>query len=92
MIGLYIIIILVIIIALTLKKSKYDKSNYKKESGNRCALNKTIEKLISNSPKVFAAGEIIELYYELKSYTCVSKDVKENHIKQIEEKQNLKCN
>lgn len=34
MIGLYSIIILVIIIALTLKKSKYDKSNYKKESGN----------------------------------------------------------
>ncbi|MCI1580774.1 hypothetical protein [Clostridium beijerinckii] len=34
MIGLYIIIILVIIIVLTLKKSKYDKSNYKKESGN----------------------------------------------------------
>ncbi len=32
MIGVYIIIILVIIIALTLKKSKYDKSNYKKES------------------------------------------------------------
>ncbi|NRW25479.1 hypothetical protein DFH70_004605 [Clostridium beijerinckii] len=59
---------------------------------NRYTLNKTIEKLISNSPKVFAAGEIIELYYELKSYTCVSKDVKENHIKQIEEKQNLKCN
>ncbi|OCA98716.1 nuclease-related domain-containing protein [Clostridium beijerinckii] len=59
---------------------------------NRYTLNKTIEKLISNSPKVFAAGEIIELYYELKSYICVSKDVKENHIKQIEEKQNLKCN
>lgn len=34
MIELYIIIILVIIIVLTLKKSKYDKSNYKKESGN----------------------------------------------------------
>ncbi|NSA04886.1 hypothetical protein FHU26_005435 [Clostridium beijerinckii] len=30
MIELYIIIILVIIISLTLKKSKYDKSNYKK--------------------------------------------------------------
>lgn len=91
MIGLYIIIILVIIIVLTLKKSKYDKSNYKKESGNRYTLNKTIEKLISNSPKVFAAGEIIELYYELKSYTCVSEDMKANHIKQIEEKHNLKC-
>ncbi|OPJ55663.1 hypothetical protein CLCHR_46550 [Clostridium chromiireducens] len=29
MMGLYIIIILVIAIAITLKKNKYDKSNYK---------------------------------------------------------------
>lgn len=52
---------------------------------NRYALNKTIEQLINNSPKVFEAGEIIELYYELKSYTCISEEMKAKHIKQIEE-------
>jgi len=34
MIGLFILIILGIFISYGLKKSKYDKSNYKKESGN----------------------------------------------------------
>jgi len=44
---------------------------------NRYELNRTIEKLINNSPKIFEAGKIIELYYELKSYTCVKEEAKE---------------
>jgi hypothetical protein len=57
---------------------------------NRYELNRTIEKLISNSPKIFEAGKIIELYYELKLYTCVNKEAKEKHIEQIKQKNSLR--
>jgi len=69
----------------TLKKLEVQSENVKVI--NRYNLNKTIEKLIHNSPKVFEEGKIIELYYELKPYTCASKEVKEKHINQIKEKQ-----
>jgi superfamily II DNA helicase RecQ len=59
---------------------------------NRYELNRTIEKLIDNSPKVFEAEKIIELYYELKPYSQVSDKVKENHIEKVKQKQNLECN
>ncbi len=59
---------------------------------NRYDLNKTIEKIINNSPKVFGDGKIIELYYKLKPYTCVSKDKKQKHIKNTKEKQVLGFN
>lgn len=74
----------------TLKKLEVHSENVKVI--NRYDLKKTIEKIINNSPKVFEGGKIIELYYELKPYTCASKDVKEKHINQIKEKQTLGFN
>jgi superfamily II DNA helicase RecQ len=71
----------------TIKKMEVNSENIKVI--NRYELKKTIGKLIDNSPKVFEEGKIIELYYELKPYTCVSDKVKENHIEQINQKQNL---
>lgn len=59
---------------------------------NRYELNRTIEKLVNNSPKIFEAGKIIELYYELKPYTCVKEEAKEKHIEQIKQKHNLEIN
>lgn len=74
----------------TIKKLEVHSENVKVI--NRYDLNKTIERLIHNSPKVFEDGKIIELYYELKPYTCTSKEVKEKHINQIKEKQALGFN
>ena len=58
----------------------------------RYELKRTIENLINNSPKIFEAGKIIELYYELKPYTCVKEEAKEKHIEQIKQKHNLEIN
>ncbi len=74
----------------TIKKMEVNLENIKVI--NRYKLKKTIDKLIDNSPKVFEEGKIIELYYELKPYTCVSDKIKENHIEQINQKQNLDFN
>lgn len=71
----------------TIKKIEVNSVNIKVI--NRFELKKTIDKLIDNSPKVFEEGKIIELYYELKQYTCVNDKVKENHIEQINQKHNL---
>lgn len=74
----------------TLKKLEVHSDNVKVI--NRYDLKKTIEKIINDSPKVFEGGKIIELYYELKPYTCADKDVKEKHIEKIKEKQDLRFN
>ncbi|AQR96503.1 NERD domain-containing protein [Clostridium saccharoperbutylacetonicum] len=74
----------------TIKKMEVNSKNIKVI--NRFELKKTIEKLIDDSSKVFEEGKIIELYYELKPYTQVSDKVKENHIEQIKQKQNLEYN
>jgi len=51
---------------------------------NRNNLNRTIEGLIDNSPNIYPLGKIIELYYELKPYTCVSDEEKLRHIENIQ--------
>lgn len=55
---------------------------------NRNNLNKEIEKLINNSSKVFELEEIIKIYYELKPYTCISKEEEQRHIDSINLKNN----
>lgn len=74
----------------TIKKMEVYSNNIKVI--NRFQLRKTIENLIDNSPRVFEEGRIIELYYELKTYTQVSDEVKEIHIEQVKQKQNLEHN
>jgi superfamily II DNA helicase RecQ len=65
----------------TLKKLDVKSENVKVI--NRYNLNKTIEKLIHNSPKILEEGKIIELYYELKPYTHASDEIKLKHIDNI---------
>lgn len=65
----------------TIKKMEVNSESIKVI--NRYALKKTIDKLIDNSAKVFEEGKIIELYYELKPYTCVSSEIKIKHINEI---------
>lgn len=65
----------------TLKKIEVNSENVKVI--NRYNLNKTIGKLSESSSKIFPLGKIIELYYELKPYTCVSEEGKSRHIKNI---------
>lgn len=74
----------------TIKKMEVNSKSIKVI--NRFELRKTIEKLIDSSPRVFEEGKIIELYYELKQYTHVSDKVKEKHIEQVKQKQNLEYN
>ena len=68
-----------------LKKIQVNSENVKVI--NRYNLNNQIEKIINNSNKVFELGKIILLYYELKPYTCVSKEEKQRHIDIISKKQ-----
>lgn len=74
-----------------LKKAKVYSDNIKVI--NRSDLKATMEKIINNKDKVFEMGRVIELYCNLKPYTCVSDNKKLKHIENINRNlQNKKCN
>ncbi len=50
---------------------------------NRYNLNKLMKKLISQSGIVLTRDEINDIYNKLKPYTCVSDDVKKEHINNL---------
>lgn len=79
--GKYIKSIIVFSERCTIKKIEVHSENVKVI--NRYNLNKTMEGLIHNSPNIFPMGKIIELYSDLKPYTCVSKEAKLKHADEV---------